>query len=102
MAGQVLDPKLVRAARQKELHFFESNQLWTLQAFEEARRRIGKPPVTFRWVDVNKDDDANPNIRSRLVARQIRQPGEEAIFAPTPPLVSLRTILSLAATDITC
>ena len=71
-----------------------------IEGFEEARRRTGKPPVTVRWVDVNKGDDINPNIRSRLVARQIRQPGEEAIFAPTPPLESLRTILSLAATDI--
>ena len=45
-------------------------------------------------------DDVTPNIRSRLVARQIRQAGEKAIFAPTLPLESLRTIISLASTDI--
>ena len=101
LTGQPLDPKLVREARQKELDFFEAKKVWQKRAFEEARRRTGKPPITVRWVDVNKGDDVNPNIRSRLVARQIRQPGEEAIFAPTPPLESLRTILSLAATDIT-
>ena len=52
-------------------------------------------------MDVNKGDDVNPNIRSRRVARQI--PGEEVVFAPTPPLGSLRTFLSLAGggTDIT-
>ena len=82
LTGQVLDPQLVRAARQKELDLFESKQVWSLKAFDEARRRTGKPPVTVRWVDVNKGDDMNPNIRSRLAARQIRQPGEEAIFAP--------------------
>ena len=38
-------------------------------------------------------------MRSRLVARQIRQAGEEAIFAPTPPLEALRSIISIAATD---
>ena len=80
LTGQVLDPKLVRAARQKELDFFESKGVWSLKAFEEARRRTGKPPVTVRWVDVNKGDDINPNIRSRLVARQIRQPGQGYIW----------------------
>ena len=53
----------------------------------------------MRWVDVSKCDNLNPNIRSRLVARQIRQAGEDAIFAPTPPLEALRSILSLATTD---
>ena len=48
---------------------------------------------------MNKGDNANPNVRSRLVARQIRQAGEDAIFAPTPPLEALRTILSIATTD---
>jgi hypothetical protein len=100
LTGQVLDGKLVRAARQKEFEFFDSKNVWSLKAFDECRRKTGKPPVTVRWVDVNKGDDVNPNIRSRLVARQIRQPGEEAIFAPTPPLESLRTILSLAASDM--
>ena len=34
-----------------------------------------------------------------MVARDIRLPGEQAIFAPTPPLEALRTVLSAAATD---
>ena len=54
----------------------------------------------MRWVDVNKGDDITPNYRSRLVAREIRRHGEEPIFAPTPPLESLRTVLSFAATDL--
>ena len=54
----------------------------------------------MRWVDVNKGDDLCPNVRSRLVARQIRQAGEDAIFAPTPPLEALRSVLSMAATDL--
>ena len=47
----------------------------------------------------NKGDDRNPNIRSRLVAREMRLPGEEAVFAPTPPLETLRMVLSHAVTD---
>ena len=49
---------------------------------------------------MNKGDDTNPNVASRLVARQIRQAGEDAIFAPTPPLEALRSIISMAATDM--
>ena len=56
--------------------------------------------MAVRWVDVNKGDDINPNIRSRLIARQIRQAGEVAIFAPTPPLKAPRSIISMAATDL--
>ena len=100
LTGQLLDPALVRAAWQQELDFPQTEEVWTKRPMDEARRKTGKPPITVRWVDVNKGDDTNPNIRSRLVARQIRQPGEEAIFAPTPPLESLRTILFLAATNV--
>ena len=49
---------------------------------------------------MNKGDDLNPNVRLRFVATQIQQAGEEAIFAPTPPLEALRSIISMAATDL--
>ena len=35
-----------------------------------------------------------------MVARQIRAAGEDPMFAPTPPLEALRTVLSYAATDV--
>ena len=34
------------------------------------------------------------------MAREIRRPWEESIFAPTPPLESVWTILSAAATNL--
>ena len=49
-------------------------------------------------MDTNKGDDQEPNYRSRLVARDFRRKGEDSIFAPTPPLEALRTILSMVAT----
>ena len=63
LTGQVLDPLLVRAARAKELEYFESKVVWAKRTIEEARRLTGRPPVTVRWVDVNKGDDMNPNVR---------------------------------------
>ena len=64
-----------------------------------ASRVMGRSPISVRWVEKNKGDDESPNIRSRLVAREIRQAGQEAIFALTPPLESLRMILTMASTD---
>ena len=65
--GQILDPALVRAARQKVLDFFEVKEVWTKRPIDEVRRKTGNPPITVRWVDVNKGHDLNPNIRSRLL-----------------------------------
>ena len=42
----------------------------------------------------------HPKIRSRLVTRELRGPGQEACFAPTPPLESLRIIRCCAVTQI--
>ena len=67
LTGQILDSKLVKEARKKELDFFESKGVWVKKAMDEARRVTGKPPITVRWVDVNKGDDLVP-----LAARQIR------------------------------
>ena len=50
-------------------------------------------------MDTNNGDEDAPNIRCRVVAREIRKVGEDPFFARTPPLESLRTIFSLAATD---
>ena len=100
LTGTPLDTKLVRAAIQKELQYFEDKHVWELVPTENARKTTGKPPITVRWVHTNKGDDLVPNMRARLVAREIKHNGDEAIFAPTPPLETLRTVLSLAVTQL--
>ena len=95
-----LDGDLVRAAIRKELDYFESKGVWKLEPVAMAKQRTGKEPITVRWVHTNKGDDQNPNMRARLVAREMRNSGDEAIFAPTPPLEALRTVLSLAVTQL--
>ena len=74
--------------------------MWEKCEHAEALARTGRKPITVRWVDVNKGDDDNPNYRSRLVAREVRRKRKDPMFAPTPPLESLRTILSLTAATI--
>ena len=100
VTGQPLEKALVRAARKLEMEYFEEKNVWERRPRAEALARTGKAPISVRWIDTNKGDDDEPNYRSRLVAREIRRRGESPIFAPTPPLESLRTVVSLAATDI--
>ena len=75
ITGQPLVPALVEEARKKELQYFEEKKVWELRDRTEAVRRQGKPPISVRWVDVNKGDDEEPCYRSRLVAREIRRAG---------------------------
>ena len=75
LTGLDLDPELCRAARKKELEYFKSKGAWDFRQINEAMRKMGKRPISVRWVETNKGDDEWPNIRSRLVAREIRLPG---------------------------
>ena len=72
LSGQVLKDSLVEEARTTELLYFHSKGVWLKVPKSSARAQTGRPPVTVRWVDVNKGDEQNPNYRSRLVARQLK------------------------------
>ena len=102
LTGQVLRDDLVRAARLKELDYFNRKGVWLKVPHQRARQRTGRQPISVRWVDVNKGDEQDPNYRSRLVARQIKAMDRSGqnFFAPAPPIESLRTVLSLAMTQM--
>ena len=90
------------AARTTELEYFNSKGVWRKRPRQEAFARTGRQPISVRWVDVNKGDEENPWYRSRLVARQLKATDKsgDSYFAPTPPLESLRTILTFASSSI--
>jgi len=102
MSKQVLKDSLVQEARAKELLYFNSKGVWRKRPRSEAFQKTGRPPITVRWVDVNKGDELNPKYRSRLVARQLKATDKSnaTYFAPTPPLESLRSTLSFASSNI--
>jgi hypothetical protein len=102
LTGQVLKDELVRAARAQELGYFAQKGVWEKRPRQECYEKTKKSPISVRWVDVNKQDDFNPTYRSRLVARQMKALDKSGAcyFAPTPPIEALRTVLSLAVTEI--
>ena len=59
----------------------------------------GSPPISTKWVDVNKGDQQDYDIRCRLVAREMGGGKSDDIYAPTPPFEANRFLFSEAATD---
>ena len=79
VTGHPLKPAMVKEARRLELEYFATKGVWVKRLCEEAVQKMGKKPITAKWVDVNKGDDLEPDYRSRLVAREMRRPWEESI-----------------------
>lgn len=50
------------------------------------------------WIDIDKGDGDKPNYRSWMVGKEFNDREVDGLFAATPPLESLRLILSCAAT----
>ena len=67
-SGAVLEPRLMREARQAEIAYFKSMNVYTKVPIAECWRETGRAPISTRWVDINKGDAICPNYRSRLVA----------------------------------
>ena len=43
----------------------------------ECLEMTGRPPISTRWVDVNKGSTESPDVRCRLVARDFKPKGEK-------------------------
>ena len=69
---EVLKDEFAQEARAKELEFFHSKRVWQKRQKSFTKLRTGCPPISVRWVDVNKGDDMSPNYWSILVARQLK------------------------------
>ena len=98
--GKCLDLSQVREARQQELEYMKLKGIWAKVDRDESYSKTGKKPVSVKWVDTNKGSDEVPVIRSRLVARDIREKGDkdrQDLIAATLPLELKRMMLSKAA-----
>ena len=80
------------AARKKEIQFFRQRGVYT-----KVARESWMQVITTKWLDINKGDEQSKNYRSRLVGREIAKTKRDDLFAATPPLESLRMILSICA-----
>ena len=97
--GGWLPEKLVKAARHEELEWIHRREVYREVDEQECFKVTGKPPISLRWVDTNKGSLAQPHIRSRLAARELkcRTPELTAaeLFSAMPPVEALKSLASL-------
>ena len=80
ISGKALPPKLVKTARREELEFMDLWQVWDEVQTSECWQRTGKPPLGGRWVDTNKGNDSEPDVRCRWVAKDIARYKTDEVF----------------------
>jgi hypothetical protein len=99
--GRPLPPALVKKARSEEMEEVYRTNLYTKVPEQECYDVTGKPPISTRWVDINKGDDVAPECRSRIVAQEIKANDiyRDDLFAATPPLEAKKMLFSLATTE---
>ena len=93
--GGPLDPHEVKNAREKEIKYLSDIEVFENSTEAEARARTGRKPVGLKWIDTNRGSAEAPRYRSRLVCTEVRHEGVEPIFSATPPLETLRVLISV-------
>ena len=93
--GGILDSTLVKQARAEEMQEFENRGVYIRLRREDAKKRGMTRTIKTRWVDTNKGSVAAPQIRSRLVAKQIAYKSREDLYAATPSLEAFKVLLSI-------
>ena len=98
--GGSIPVELIRAARREEMLGFEEHKVYHHVTREEAEADATGKFIGVRWVDRNKGTPEKPNARSRLVGQEFAEKGRrDDLFAPTPPLIAARMLVSKCASD---
>ena len=93
--GGELPKELVRAARKNEMDGFAKRHVYEVRPRTEATAK-GAKVVGVRWVDSLKGD----GVRSRLVCQDFNTGKKtDDMFAPTPPLLGSRWLVSQMASQ---
>ena len=103
ISGALLYPALVEQARKLEIDYMHKLKVYEEATFKEWRDS-GCRLIPMRWLDVNKGDSENLDIRSRAVLQETRRRSDlgpndiASTFAAAPPLEGLRLMISMAMT----
>ena len=96
LKGKVLDPKPARKSRMGEMEVFKERDVYELVPTDAVPK--GRRVICVRWDETSKGIEAQPKLRSRLVAQEFaRGKTPEDMYAPTPSLMATRWVISEAA-----
>ena len=73
ISGLPLSSEGVRRARREEMHVFSTFPVYTKVPLDSSWQVTGKGPIGTRWIDINKGDEDNPELRSRLVGQEFNK-----------------------------
>ena len=82
----------------EEMAWYEKFKAFVEVTDDTCVSLTGRKPLSCRWRDINKRDNERVEVRSRLVAREIKQIGIESSVAETAPSAPVRYVISRAAT----
>ena len=68
---------------------------------DEAKADTEGKIVGSRWINCNKGDSINPDVRCRLVAQEVANEPDHNFYAATPPLEAKRLLFSQWASEQT-
>jgi hypothetical protein len=100
ITGQVLDAKLVRAGREEELRYMDEMKVYEVVPESMCHEETKAKPIQVKWVDINKGDETRPEIRCRLVAKELKSAQTKAgifrddVFSATPPQEGVKMLFS--------
>ena len=97
ISGMPLNKQMAIQARKVEMEFFKKMKVYT-----KVKREAWMSIISTKWIDTNKGDEKAPNLRARLVGCEYKKDKRDDLFAATPPLESLRMILSICASNQYC
>eukprot|EP00971_Amphidinium_carterae_P176047 3489601-Amphidinium_carterae.1 len=82
----------VLKARGEELADYAAMDVYKEISLAEAMELTGTKPVSSRWKDINKGDQDNIQVRSRLIGREFKKVGVDSLFTATPPWMAFRAV----------
>ena len=96
-----MDDSLIQAAIVEELDYF-NDRVWEVSTRNEMMKVDGHVFVRSTWVNFNKGDALNPDIRARLIACEINKGNRnDSFFASTPLLEALKLLFAQYAKERT-
>jgi len=70
VSNKRLDKNKVMEARLHEITQIYRHKVYTKVPIQQCWTRTGKAPIRVKWIDINKGDDVNMEVRCRMVGKE--------------------------------
>ena len=85
VSGDIIDPTLVQAARELEVEYLKRMRVYEVVPRTEIYKSGHGKAIKGRWLDINKGDSTNPDVRSRYVGKEFATGVDATLYAGLPP-----------------